>query len=88
MINYQYEAYKWVRPIWTWLAIVLLAVITLGWGMMTHIVPDVPRHWDFGTLPDAPGQSPYSTVSPPQAKVPPLQIEMPPDYAGQDVNAP
>jgi hypothetical protein len=37
MITYQYEEYKPVRQIWTWLAILLLAVITLGWAMVTHM---------------------------------------------------
>jgi uncharacterized membrane protein len=89
MITHQYEEYKPVRQVWTWLAILLLAVITLGWGMVTHMaVPDVPRHWDFDTLPDTPGLSPYSTVPPPHVRVAPPQVELPPDYAGQDVNVP
>jgi hypothetical protein len=88
MTTCQYEEYKSVRQIWTWLAILLLAVITLGWGMVTHMaVPDPARHWDFDVLADTPGLSPHSTA-PPEAKVTPLQIELPPDYAGQDVNVP
>jgi hypothetical protein len=79
MILHQYEQFKPVRQLWTWLAILLLAVMTLGWAMMTHMaVPDEPRHWDFGVLPDTPGASAYSTSVPPaRAPVPP-QIELPP----------
>jgi uncharacterized membrane protein len=89
MITYQYEEYKPVGRVRRWLAILLLAVITLSWGMVTHMaVPDVPRHWDFDTLADTPASSPYATVPPPQVKVVPAQIELPPDYAGQDVNVP
>ena len=89
MTTHQYEEYKSVRPVWTWLAILLLAVIILGWGMVTHMaVPDVPRHWDFDTVADTPSLSPYSTVPAPRMKVAPPQIELPPDYAGQDVNVP
>ena len=89
MIIHQYEEYKPVGRGWTWLAILLLAVITLSWGMVTHMaVPDVPRHWDFDTLADTPASSPYSTVPSPQATIAPPQIELPPDYAGQDVNVP
>jgi hypothetical protein len=89
MITHQYEEYKPVGRVWTWLAILLLAVITLSWGMVTHMaVPDVPRYWDFGAVPDAPGESPFSTAPPPRAKAAPPQIELPPDYAGQDVNVP
>jgi len=88
MINCQYEEYKQVRQIWTWLATLLLAVITLGWGMVTHMaIPDVPRQWDFDTLPDTPALSPYSTVPPPQAKTAPPQIDLPPEYV-KDVNVP
>ncbi len=88
MIDYQYEEFKPVRQIWTWLAIVLLAVITLGWGMATHMaIPDVVRQWDFDTLPDTPAVSPYSTIPPSRAKRAPLQIEMPPEYI-KDVNVP
>ncbi len=82
MITYQYEEYKPVRQIWTWLAILLMAVVTLGWGMVTHMaVPDVPRQWDFGTLPDTPGQSAYATLRPPAREPVPPQIELPPDLA-------
>jgi hypothetical protein len=89
MITYQYEEYKPLRPVWTWLAILLLAVITLGWAMVTHMaVPDAPRHWDFDVLADTPASSPYATVPLPRVKVAPSQIELPPDYAGQDVNVP
>lgn len=89
MITYQYEEYKQVRRIWTWLAIILLAVITLSWAMVTHMVlPDAARHWDFDVLADTPASSPYATVPPPQEKTAPAQIELPPDYAGQEVNVP
>ena len=89
MITHRYEEYKPVRRIWTWLAILLLAVVILGWGMVTHMaVPDVPRHWDFDTLADTPASSPYSTVPPPRVRVAPPQIELLPDYASQDVNVP
>jgi len=88
MINYQYEEFKQVRQVWTWLAILLMAVIILGWGMVTHMaVPDVPRHWDFDTLPDTPALSPYSTVPPPRVKRVPPQIGLPPEYI-KDVNVP
>ncbi len=89
MITYQYEEYKQVRQGWTWLAILLLAVVTLGWGMVTHMaVSDVPRQWDFDVLADTPASSPYATVPPLRTKVPAFQVELPPDYAGQDVNVP
>jgi hypothetical protein len=82
MIQHRYEQYKRVQPLWTWLAILLLAVLTLGWAMMTHMaVPDEPRHWDFGVLPDTPGASAYSTSAPPAFAPAPPQVEFPPDRA-------
>jgi hypothetical protein len=90
MITYQYEQYKPVRLIWTWLAILLLAVVTLGWGMTTHMaVPDLPRHWDFGTLADTPGQSAYATASgPSQRMAVPPQIQLPPGLAAREKQGP
>jgi hypothetical protein len=79
MITHEYEEFKPVRQIWTWLIVILLTVLTLGWAMMTHMaVPDVPPQWDFDVLPDTPAASPYSTVSPPAAREAPSQIEPPP----------
>ena len=79
MILHRYEQFKPVGQRWTWLAILLLAVLTLGWAMMTHMaVPDEPRHWDFGVLSDTPGASTYSTSVPPTLAPVPPQIELPP----------
>jgi hypothetical protein len=80
MIKYQYEVYKPVAPVWTWLAILLLAVVTLGWAMITHmVVADGARRWDFGVLPDTPASSPYATTAPPQVRPVPPQLEVPPN---------
>ena len=89
MIAHEYEEYKPVRQIWTWLIIILLAVITMGWGMVTHMaVPEVARHWDFDVLPDTPASSPYATQPPPRVSPVPPQIELPPvdesSATGQD----
>jgi hypothetical protein len=84
MLKFEYEQYKPVRQVWTWLAVLLLSAITIGWGLLGHaVVRQGPRHWDYGTLPDAPAQSPYSTVPPPRAKAAPVQIELPPDFTGR-----
>jgi hypothetical protein len=78
MITHQYEEYKPVRQIWSWLAIILLAVLTGIWGMVTHMaIPDVVRHWDFDVLPDTPGISPYSALPPPEVSPVPPQIDLP-----------
>jgi hypothetical protein len=83
MITHTYEEYKPVRQIWTWLIILLVTLLTLGWGMVTHMaVPDVPRQWDFDTLPDTPAASPYSTVRPPRTPEAPVQMEPVPTPIG------
>jgi hypothetical protein len=82
MILHRYEQFKSVRPLWTWLAILLLAVLTLGWAMMTHMaVPDVPRQWDFGVLSDTPGSAAPSTSVPPVLAPAPPQVAFPPARA-------
>jgi hypothetical protein len=78
MITHQYEEYKPVRQVWSWLAIILLAILTGTWGMVTHMtIPDVVRHWDFDVLPDTPGISPYSTLPLPAVAPVPPQIDLP-----------
>ena len=80
MITHEYEEYRPVRQIWTWLIIIIATLLTLSWGMVTHMaVPDVPRQWDFDTLPDTPAASAYSTVPPPQRRGVPRQMEPAPD---------
>jgi hypothetical protein len=80
MITHEYEEYKPVRQIWTWMIVIGLTVITLGWAMATHMaIPDVVRQWDFDTLPDTPAISPYATVRPPRALEAPVQMEPTPD---------
>jgi hypothetical protein len=80
MITHQYEELKHVPPIWSWLAIILLAVLTGTWGMVTHMaIPDVVRHWEFDVLPDTPASSPYATLPPPAISPVPPQIELPPN---------
>jgi len=78
MIKFEYEEYKPVRPIWGWIVVIVISILTLSWAMITHMaVPDVQRQWDFGTVPDAPGQSAFSTVPPPRGPEVPPQIELP-----------
>ncbi len=78
MITHEYEEYKPIPQVWSWLAIILLAVLTAAWGMITHMaVPDVVRHWDFDVLPDTPASSPYATLPPPEIWPVPPQIELP-----------
>ncbi len=79
MLTHQYEEYKPISHTWSWLAVVVLAILTAVWGMAMHMaVPDVVRHWDFDVLPDTPGISSYSTQPPPEVAPVPPQVELPP----------
>jgi hypothetical protein len=50
---------------WEWVIIILFSASIMGFGWLVYLlVPDVPRHWDFGQLPDTPAESIYSTDQP------------------------
>jgi len=87
MLRFQFEEYRPAKPIWGWIIVITASILTLSWGMVSHMaVPEVVRQWDFGAIPDAPGQTAFSTVPPPDVPVAPPQIELPPDYVAQDAN--
>lgn len=66
------------RPIMAWLIIIGLAVVTIGWGVFNFLlIPDTERRWDYGQLPDAPGESIYSTQPIPRTAAPISQFDMP-----------
>ena len=43
-------------------------------GVGKKLSPTGPRHWDYGVLPDAPGQSIYSVTPPTKAQAVPTQL--------------
>ena len=60
---------------WGWVVVILVAALVIAWGLLAFVlVPDVPRTWHMGALPDAPGESVYSTNPPPREAAPPPQI--------------
>jgi hypothetical protein len=51
--------------LWGWLIIILFSAAIMGYGWLVYsIIPDAPRQWDFGQLPDTPAESIYSTEVP------------------------
>ena len=59
-----------------WWTVVLICACLAAWGLVQYAtIRDVPRQWDFGALPDAPGQSVYSSSRPVQGAVVPPQIQ-------------
>jgi hypothetical protein len=71
----EYEEDHEIGSIWSWALVVILCALILAWGFTIHaVVKDGPREWNFGTLPDAPSQSIYSTEEAPEKAVPPRQV--------------
>ena len=58
-----------------WLIVILVSALIIAWGLLSFLaVGNPPRTWHFGVLPDAPGQSIYSTQETPESASPPRQI--------------
>jgi hypothetical protein len=76
-----------------WLIIIAAAVLFICYGFFAFLtVGDKgPPDWDFGVIPDIPGESPYSThrVRPGLAGVPaPQHVSEKPPQAMTEVNSP
>jgi hypothetical protein len=72
----RYEEYAELTPAWGWVLIVLLGLSLIGWGLLVYLVlPDREREWDFGTLPQTPGESAFTTEEPEHSAPVPRQIE-------------
>jgi hypothetical protein len=49
-----------------WIVLIVLCSAIVAWGLVAYFtIRDRPRAWDFGVLPDAPGESVYSTQKAP-----------------------
>jgi hypothetical protein len=90
MAQEQFEEYRVVRgKIMGWVLLVIFSALVMGWGMFIHMmVPDIPRTWDFGALPDTPGISVYSTIVPVSKEPPPRQLEPLPERIPWERNVP
>jgi len=54
-----------LSALWSWLLIIAFSAAIMGYGWLVYsIIPDAPRQWDFGQLPDTPAESIYSTEEP------------------------
>ncbi len=74
-----------------WLAAVGLALALFVYGMFAYLVigDKGPPDWDFGTVPDIPGQSIYSTtpgIRGPRAMLEPQHVQGKPSLADSDVS--
>jgi hypothetical protein len=60
---------------WGWVIIILFSAAIMGYGWLVYsIIPDAPRQWDFGQLPDTPAESIYSTEEPKPSMRPRRQL--------------
>jgi hypothetical protein len=76
----EYEEQTIISPLASWVILIVFSAIIMGWGMFVEmIVMTPPPQWDFGVLPDTPGQSQYSTAAPPPDINVPYQIQRLPD---------
>jgi len=58
-----------------WLIVLVASALVVAWGLLIYFtVRDRPREWNFEALPDAPGESIYSTVAPPAAATPSARV--------------
>jgi hypothetical protein len=82
----EYEEKHEIGSMWSWVLVVLLCAVILAWGLTIHaLVKDGPREWNFGTLPDAPSQSIYSTEETPEKAIPPRQVAPLPEAKPGDI---
>jgi len=66
----KYEEHREFPQIVSWGILIALSISLVAWCMLLMmIIPDVPRQWDFGQLPDVPAESVYSTLPPPSSPV-------------------
>ena len=70
-----YDEHQELPSPWEWVIIILFSASIMGFGWLVYlVVPDGPRQWNFGQLPDTPAESIYSTDQPDLAKKPQQQI--------------
>lgn len=74
-----YEEYTLGGPLVGWVAVLGISFAVLALGMFLHtMIGDPPRTWDFGALPDTPGESVYSTLEPEVRELAPLENDVVP----------
>jgi hypothetical protein len=65
---------------WEWVIVIVFSASIMAFGWLVYlIIPERPRQWDFGQLPDTPAESVYSTDQPDLARKSPRQIHALPE---------
>lgn len=71
-----YEEYHTLRAPWGWVLIGLLCLSLIGWAFFNYLlVRNAPRHWDYGSVSEAPSSSIYTTYRPPSGPTSERQLE-------------
>lgn len=66
----RYDEEKELSTFWSWVIIILYSGAIMVFGLVVYyVVPDGPRRWNFGILPDPPGASIYHDRQPLREKV-------------------
>ncbi len=76
---FKYEGdFKLLPRFWGWVLILAATAYVLAWGLLAwHFIPNVRREWDFGAMPDTPGESIFSTELPERIWPAPPQLRPP-----------
>ncbi|SNB46682.1 hypothetical protein [Geobacter sp. DSM 9736] len=76
----KYDEDREIPSPWEWVIITLfsIAIAAFGW-FVYRIVPEGPRYWDVGQLPDTPAESIYSTEQPWESRAPQRQLQRLPE---------
>ena len=71
-----------------WLIIIAFSASIMFFGWLVYsVIPDSPRQWDFGQLPDTPAESIYSTEEPRASMRPQRQLLRLPEAQPENPNA-
>lgn len=74
-----YEEFTPIKDLWAWAIVLGSCVALLLWGYGNYLfIHDRPRQFDYGVLPDAPGQSIYAVTPPERGRPVPTQLPLPP----------
>ncbi|UFS70367.1 hypothetical protein LPW11_21175 [Geomonas sp. RF6] len=79
----KYDEKRELPSPWEWIIVSALSGSLILFGLFVYwIVPDGPRRWDVGQLPDAPAESIYSTEEPWTSRAPERQLPRLPEAKG------
>ena len=72
-----------------WWVVLLICAALLGWVLIQYAtIRDAPARWDFGVLPDVPGESAGSTSRPERPQPAPLQMQPLPEATSRPSGGP